>query len=351
MKSILIIVLFIASNCFPGPNFAQIVQLGSFNPSETNNDICGLGYDPDQAHLWVYGCSNSTIQCYDTSGNLLLSIPVVGGIANDVDIEIAPVSLQIRENIYPKGQLLFINGESGTADIFVIDNSSGDVLDTLQTQFGASHVVGGAYHHIRNTFFLVQDNIPSIQLRNRIAEINPINGDTLQIFQTTESSNNFTVSYGDLDIGANGNIYVVSSIQDSMAEFTPEGVFVQKHGMPPGVGVLSALAIDCSASQAWVASSQSGNVFHLGNFPCETVSVDESQNSEIRVFPNPATGYLIISSVNQGSAFHLYDILGRHMLSETLVRGTNTVVLPDLPNGQYTYKVDGEPISGIVIIR
>jgi hypothetical protein len=282
---------------------------------------------------------------------LLLSFPVVGGIANDVDIEIAPVSFQIRENTYPKGQLLFINGESGTADIYVIDNFTGAVLDTLQTQFGASHVVGGAYHHSRQTFFLVQDNVPNPEMRNRIAEINPINGDTIQIFQTTEASNNFSVSFGDLDISTNDHLYVVSSIQDSIAEFTPEGTFVQAHKIPTGVGVLSALAIDCSAGEAWVTSSQSGNVYHLGNFPCETVSMVESHKSEIRVFPNPATGYLMITHVEQGSAFHLYDISGTQLLSEPLVRGTNTVVLPNLPNGLFTYKVTGEPISGIVIIQ
>jgi hypothetical protein len=59
---------------------------------------------------------------------------------------------------------------------------------------------------------------------------------------------------------------VVSSIEDSMAEFTPLGSLVKKHGLPAGVSTLSGIAIDCAAGEAWV-SSTSGNVYHLGQFP------------------------------------------------------------------------------------
>lgn len=262
MKRKLIVLIAFFSYCFCVRISAQIVLLDSFNPSGASS-LCGIGYDPDAAHVWIYGCSASTIQSYTTSGVLLESFTAPGGTANDVDVEIAPEQLTINSSTVPQGQLLFVNGESGVADIFAVDNVSGVIIETLTTDFGASHVVGGSYHPVRHTFFMVQDNVPSTALENLIAEVDPVTGDILQSFQIT---NFFSVSFGDIEVGANGNLFVVSSIEDSIAEFTPSGTLVTMHALPEGVGNLSGIAIDCASGEAWV-SNTSGNVYHLGQFP------------------------------------------------------------------------------------
>jgi hypothetical protein len=63
-----------------------------------------------------------------------------------------------------------------------VDNATGTVADTVSAQFGDSHIVGGSCHPQRTSFFLVQDNVPSASLHNRIAEIDPLTGDTIQTF-------------------------------------------------------------------------------------------------------------------------------------------------------------------------
>jgi len=133
---------------------AQLTLLGSFNPSSTTT-LCGIGYDPDSGHVWIYGCSDNNIQCYNDTGLLLYTVPVVGGTANDVDLEITHVPLMLNGTLLPKGQLLFINGESGVAEIYALDNATGAPVDTLVTSFGGSHVVGGSHHVPRNSFFLL----------------------------------------------------------------------------------------------------------------------------------------------------------------------------------------------------
>src|SRR5690606_41173946 len=100
---------------------------------------------------------------------------------------------------------------------------------------------------------------------NRIAEVDPVSGDTLQTFSISDS---FSVSYGDVDVSSvTGNLFVVSSIRDAIAEFTPDGAIVQLHELPVGVTVLSGIALDCGVEEAWV-SSTGGVVTHLGRVRC-----------------------------------------------------------------------------------
>jgi hypothetical protein len=246
-------------------NVDTINIISSFNPSATGS-ICGLGYDPDSSHLWVYGCSAATIQRYSTTGVLLGSVTVAGGTANDVDLEVAPENLTLNTGSISKGQLLLVNGETGVANIFAYSKSTGLVTDTLITSFGSSHVVGGAYHELRNTFFLLQDNVPGVALENMVAEIHPVTGATLNTFQTTGV---FDISFGDIEVGTNGNLFIVSSIQTGIAEYTPTGTLVKIHNLPAGVTDLSGIALDCNTNQAWVCGA--GVVYQLGQFPCGTV--------------------------------------------------------------------------------
>lgn len=42
----------------------------------------------------------------------------------------------------------------------------------------------------------------------------------------------FTVNFGDLDVGGNGNLFIVSSDEGTVGEFTPTGAFVAEHALP-----------------------------------------------------------------------------------------------------------------------
>lgn len=307
MKKLLLITGIITSSIVSS---AQITLLGSFSPSIPGG-LCGIGYDPLTAQIWLYGCSDSQFHRFDTTGTLLNSYPVPGGSANDVDIEIAPVQLMISGATVPQGEVLFINGESGAAEVYAINNITGTIEDTLTSAFGNSHVVGGAYHPQRNTFFLVQDNVPGAPLDNVIAEIDPLNGDTLHTYRI---GNNFNVSYGDLEVGCNGNLFVVSSVEDSIAEFSPDGVFIKKHRYPIGSNNFSGIAIDCNTGDAWLCNN-AGVVYHFGVFPGGT-GIDENDNrfSISNIHPNPFSNetHFSISMKQQGNLkVTITDLSGR----------------------------------------
>ncbi|HLT48785.1 MAG TPA: T9SS type A sorting domain-containing protein [Rubricoccaceae bacterium] len=245
------------------PASAQITLLGFFDPAEIGSP-CGVGYDLDTT-AWVYECFGASLHRYAPDGTLLGTIPRPGESANDVDVEVAPEALTLGTTSLPAGTLLFINGESGPAEIYALDKTTGAVLATLSTAFGVGHVVGGAYNPARNTFFLVQDNVPGSGDGNLIAEVDPVTGAVLNTFQITAS---FSVNFGDVEVAdATGNLLVVSSDESDMAEFTPDGTFVQYQDLPPEVSGLSGIGLDCAAREAWVAGGN-GRIFRLGDMPC-----------------------------------------------------------------------------------
>jgi hypothetical protein len=244
---------------------AQLTLLGQFNPS-AEGDLCGLGYDQTDGNVWVYGCSSTVVSRYSSAGVFQSSVPRPGESANDVDVEFASSAFGLNAALVPKGTLVFVNGESGTADLYAVDKTSGAVVATLATSFGASHVVGGAYHPILGQFFLVQDNVPGATAENRVTAVDTVTGASISTFQTT--STGFTVSFGDLEVcNATGNLLLVSSIETDIAEFTPAGALVQLHPLPVGVSALSGIGVNDAAGEIWV-SGTGGLVSRLGGSVC-----------------------------------------------------------------------------------
>ncbi len=240
---------------------ADLALLDQFSPGI--GQLVSVGFDPSDESVWIYGNFDADLRQYSTTGEFLSSIPRPGESANDVDLEFAPEALILAGTPVPKDTLLFINGETDMAEIYAVDKTTGDVLATLVTAFGTDHVVGGTYHPGRDTFFLVQDHVPDdVADENRIAEIDPVTGNVLNTFQIADI---FDVNYGDIEVGMNGNLYVVSSSRSDVLELTPEGDLVQYLPLPTGVTGLSGIAFTESGDEAWL-SNISGKVFHIAGF-------------------------------------------------------------------------------------
>lgn len=340
------------------PVSAQIVIGDQFNPSPSGG-LCGLGVDPTTGNIWVYPCSGATIDGYTSAGTFLASIARPGAAANDVDIEFAPEELTLNTTTVPQGTLLFINGESGVADIYAVDPGTGVVLDILVTGFGNSHVVGGGYDPVRNVFFLVQDRVPSGALGNLVAEIDPVTGVVLNSFSI---ETDFDVNFGDLDVSSStGNLFVVSSAETGLGEFTPAGDFVAMHALPAGVTGLSGLGLECGAQEAWVANT-SGVVWRLASAPCGSASaVESTEGNRFALqpnFPDPFTSETSIRfSLARPSSVRLtvHDVRGhrvRTLVDGSLPVGPQTAVWNGrdesgrpLPSGAYFYHLTADGVT------
>jgi len=224
--------------------------------------LVGAAVDGAGGTVWLYGGGDS-LQAFTRAGAPGPSVEAPGERADDVDIEFTTDTLTLGTTPVPAGSLLFINGESGPAEIYAVHPTTGAVIATLETQFGAGHVVGGAWHTGRRTFFLVQDNQPAAPEANRIAEIDPATGRVVSSFLLADR---FSVHYGDLEVhGATGNLLVVSSSETRLAEFTPAGELVRYVALPEGISSLSGIGLDDARGEAWV-SSTGGNVWRLSGF-------------------------------------------------------------------------------------
>ncbi len=292
---------------------AQLFPCNSW-PAPGPNDICALGYDKVQHRVWIYHCNADSLICLDTTGQKLVALKAPGEIADDSDIDIAPVSFQLAGTMIPQGTLLIINGETDSAEIYAMDPVTGIVLDTLFTSFGNNHVQGGAYHIPSGTIFLVQDGAAGLTLGDRVAEINVNTG---QVIQTWSFGNLYSVYNGDLEAAENGNLYIVSSYEDSILEITPQGQFVQRHDINFSIGSISGFDFDCATGSIWACNTV-GNVYHFIHSNCNSatgISTADNSPQVFTVYPNPSEG--IFRFDRELEEFMVFDILGNEVLRKT----------------------------------
>lgn len=255
----------VLGNDLEGNNVLQGNQLEirhSLNPAL--GSLVGLAVNEYQQALYAYPSFGSAIPLINRLGNNLGSLTMQGEGANDVDLDIAQQAFKLQATQVPQGSLLIFNGETGPTEIYAVDPANGTLLSQLNTAFGDSHVVGGAYNPVTDTIWLLQDNVPAGIQGDRIAQINPATGEVLSSFNLVNNQHSFSVSFGDLHINPhNGHILVVSSIQSNMAEFDLQGNLLRLLPLPPGVTAISGLAVNADGSRLWMASTN-GAIFEMG---------------------------------------------------------------------------------------
>ena len=236
-----------------------LVEDGQFSVSNS----CALGYDHTTDLVWIYPCSAANILSYTTAGVAGATVTRPGESANDVDIDFASAAFTLGTTAVTDGTMLFINGETAVADIYITDKAGIAAPIMQATGFGNSHVVGGGFHNSRGTFFVVEDLFGG-GTANTIAELNVATGAVVNSFSIASE---FSVSFGDMDVcQSTGNLFVVSSVETTVAEFTPTGVFVDEYDLPVGVTGLTGIGMDDSTGEAWVSSFST--VFNITGMPC-----------------------------------------------------------------------------------
>ncbi|MBK8097475.1 MAG: hypothetical protein IPK26_10225 [Planctomycetes bacterium] len=231
-------------------------QLSLVNQFASGVSPVSCAFDPATSTVFVYASFGADIRKYSTTGTPLGAVTRPGGSANDADLVVAPVAFTLGTTPVPAGALLYIDGESGVAEVHAIDSTNGTLLGSLTTGFGNSHVVGGAYHPLRGTLFLVQDRVPSnAAQKNLVAEVSATTGQVLGTFQTTATNPAFTVNFGDLDITTYGNLLIVSSDETEIGEFTPLGTWVRGHALPATVADPAGIGLDATGCGLWIAST------------------------------------------------------------------------------------------------
>lgn len=223
--------------------------------------LVGLAYAEDTRLFHIYEDSSVNANSYDVTGFNVATWDIRSEVASNADIDIAPEVIEMAGSTVGRGLSLFVNGQTGTAEILAIDVSQLSlVVAELSTGFGNGNVVGGAYNPVTKSFFLVQNNAASTDA-NTIAEVDAASGAVLNTFSIASS---FDVASGDLAVNLRtGNLLVVSSSESQIAEFDTQGSLVRKIDLPSGVSNLSGIGVDREGDRIFV-SSTSGSVYELG---------------------------------------------------------------------------------------
>ena len=260
----------VTAGTFSGTSLAQ----GEFTilDSWSGGGAIGLGVDPVSDIVWTMG--GTDIERHDYAGAVQTSFPTGSEWANDADLDVLDQAMTLGGVALPAGTLLYSNGESGVAEIYAFTPPAYGLATTFVSQYGVSHCVGFTVAHARGTLFLLQDNVPGGADDNQVAEIDPADGSVLGLFDLDGIISDFDVSYGDIEYDSrSGTLFIVSSLESSVLEITPDGTVVGLHPLPAGVGALSGIAIDESSDEVWVQSN-GGSVWRLRYSPPCTPDVN-----------------------------------------------------------------------------
>ena len=224
--------------------------------------LTAIGFNEYRQYIYTTGDLIDNVVVNDRLSNPITTFSILGERTNNVDIEIASETMQLAGASIPQGSFLFINGETGTAEIYAFDTDTGVLLAQLNTTIGNGDVVGGAYNPTTQTFFLLQETQAATG-DPIVSEINPNSGAVLNQFSGAFNALDFDVGFGDIDINnETGSLYIIGSAERGMLELNPNGSIVRVLAIPLDITSPSGLAINQTGDKIWL-SSTSGNVFEL----------------------------------------------------------------------------------------
>ena len=250
-----------SADAMPAPDGGPVplTESGQF----ARTDPCALGHDQSTLLLWSFRCNVSGLTSHTEAGAAGATISHPGETTDHLDIDFATSAFTLGTTLVAVGTMLVINGETGATEIYAVDKTGAAATSTLATDFGNSHVIGGALHNQRGTIFLVQDSSGGAGA-NIVAEINTVTGAVINSFSIAAD---FSVFYGEIDVcQSSGHLFLASSTESAIAEYTPDGVYIAEHSLPGTVAGVTGLAMEASGV-AWV-SDRAGNISKLTGMPC-----------------------------------------------------------------------------------
>lgn len=218
--------------------------------------IDSIGYDSVTGNLYVHLERNADIRVISQAGVQQFTISAPGSTSNDFDLDFAESTVSVGGTSVAANSLLVFNGDDGPETLRALDKNTGAILASVALPSGS--LVGGAHHAVRGSVFTV-DFIGNDLVR----EINPSTGVQSNSF-SPQVPVSFNVDYGDIDVySPTGNLFIVSSIQNTVREVTPDGAFVRDIDLDVlGISGMSGIAIDAINDIAWI-SSINGNVYEV----------------------------------------------------------------------------------------
>lgn len=152
--------------------------------------------------------------------------------------------------------------------------------------------------------------------------------------------------------------YVLNEWEHYVGVYTANTMTFYRNGVLQGTTTNTHTNVSQASLPIWIGRGVSGNYFNgslddIGIWnraltPNEittlyesTLSVDSFSASSIKVYPNPASDFLQweVAAENIGTAYQIFDDLGRIVASGTVVDTTTEIVVSSLKTGMYFLRI------------
>src|SRR5688500_10809437 len=112
------------------PDAAPVVLTSTVGFTPALGSLCGIAYDHVGARVWIYPCSAADVHAFTLAGDAAGTMVRPGEAANDVDVSVAPAAIVVGTNLVAEGAVLFVNGETGVAEVHLPDTAASTPLTT-----------------------------------------------------------------------------------------------------------------------------------------------------------------------------------------------------------------------------
>ncbi len=91
-----------------------------------------------------------------------------------------------------------------------------------------------------------------------------------------------------------------------------------------------------------IATGTTGDIALWAKFDM-TTTIKTAKNNSVKIYPNPVTeGYFVVESKSGNGSVTVYALNGNVILSQIITQTTQTIEIPELPNGIYLVKIKTE---------
>ena len=265
--------------------------------------------------------------------------PEMGVVGTRVTITGAGFSTSLGENI-----VTFLGDINDEADnqrgtVFASTATSLTVRVTTAAKTGKISVMVGTTADTSDASFTVTAPAPVV---SNFTPTSGAVGATVMItgtgFSTTAGEN--TVTFLGAEGDDNDNVVATASTSPAPTA-TSLTVSVPTDAQTGKISVMVGTAADTSGASFTVT----------GTTPVSPFSVPLSSEGDVRLYPNPTSGYLhFTSKLNTGTSYKIYALVGKRVLSGTL-QDDNTIDARSLPDGQYVLTLENKENTEVLRTR
>ncbi len=258
---------------------------------------------------------------------------------NDLVSVVIPSSLkEIEYGVFLSNKLTSISIPNGVESIGMSAFSSNE-LQSVKLPQSLKYVARYAFNY--------NLSLKSIELPRHTpgySKVSWTNGDGTVVYKIDKFDDDYSATKTPIKYVINYHLNEGVNNLDNPDEYTTESNIVLKEPTKTGniFGGWYTNAEFTGDAITEIATGTTGDIELWAMFDMAT-AIKTAKNNSVKIYPNPATeGYFIVESKSGNGSVTVYALNGNVILSQIITQTTQTIEIPELPNGIYLVKIKTE---------